>query len=211
MKIAGVTALVTGANRGLGRAYAQALLARGASRVYGGARNPATVTDEGVLPVELDITDPAQVARAAEQCGDVTLLINNAGILSGDARAEMEVNYFGTMAVSRAFAPRLADGALVNVLSVLSWISLPNAGTYAASKSAAWNLTNSLRAELRAQGTLVVGVHAAFIDTDMAARVNAPKISPDEVVAQTLDAIEAGREEVLADQLTRDVKAGLAG
>lgn len=217
MKIDGSIVLVTGANRGLGRAFAQALLERGASKVYGGARDPGTVTDPGVVPVRLDITDPAQVAAAAERCGDVTLLINNAGILRGGgllgdpkgARAEMETNFFGTLEMSRAFAPLLAGGALVNVLSVLSWLSLPQVASYAASKAAAWSLTNGLRNELRAQGTLVVGVHAGFIDTDMAAGVDGPKISPAEVVAQTLDAIEADREEVLADQVTREVKAGL--
>ncbi|MEZ0071360.1 SDR family oxidoreductase [Planotetraspora sp. GP83] len=224
MKINGSVALVTGANRGLGAAFARALLDRGASTVYAGARDPSTISEPGVIPVELDITDPASVAAAAERCGDATLVINNAGISRGSAllgapsldaaRAEMETNFFGTLSVSRAFAPILArngGGALVNVLSVLSFVSAPQIGSYSASKAAAWSLTNALRLELREQGTLVVGVHAGYIDTDMASQITGPKISPQEVTAQTLDAVEAGRPEVLADALSRDVKAALSG
>lgn len=214
-------ALVTGANRGLGRAFVRELVARGA-RVYAGARDPGSVTEPGVTPVRLDITDPVQVAAAAERCADVTLLINNAGVLragslldpKGGVRTELETNFFGTLAMSRAFAPILGangGGTLVNVLSVLSFITFPPAGGYSASKAAGWSLTNWLREELRAQGTQVVAVHAAFIDTDMAAGVNQPKISPEDVVRQTLDAVRDGREEVLTDELTRSVKAALSG
>jgi len=221
--VADVVALVTGANRGLGKAFAEELLARGA-KVYAGARNPGSVNTPGAIPVELDVTDPTQVAAAAARCGDVTMVINNAGILRvggliaapslDDARAEFETNVFGTLAVSRAFAPilgRNGGGTLVNVLSILSFVSFPDAGSYSASKAAAWSATNAIRLELAGQGTLVVGVHAGYIDTDMAARVDAPKISPAEVVAQTLDAVRDGREEVLADQVTRDAKAALPG
>ncbi|WP_431908270.1 SDR family oxidoreductase [Nonomuraea jabiensis] len=220
MKISGSVALVTGANRGLGAAFAQALLDRGARTVYAAARNPATITDTNLTPIELDVTDPAAVAAAAERCGDVDLLINNAGISrSGSpdldsARAEMETNYFGTLSMSRAFAPVLArngGGALVNVLSVLSFITLPQASGYAASKAAAWSLTNALRLELKEQGTHVLGVHAGYIDTDMAAHVTGPKITPAEVVAQALDALETGAYEVLADAISRQSKAGLSG
>ncbi|MEV1177174.1 SDR family oxidoreductase [Nonomuraea sp. NPDC049784] len=220
MKISGSVALVTGANRGLGAAFAQALLARGARTVYAAARNPATITAEGLTPIELDVTDPAAVAAAASRCADVDLLINNAGILrSGaadldSARAEMETNYFGTLSMSRAFAPVLArngGGALMNVLSVLSFVSFPQVSTYAASKAAAWSLTNALRVELKEQGTHVVGVHAGYIDTDMAARVSDPKISPEEVVAQALDAVEAGLYEVLADTVSKETRAALSG
>ncbi|MBB5780138.1 SDR family oxidoreductase [Nonomuraea jabiensis] len=220
MKISGSVALVTGANRGLGAAFAQALLDRGARTVYAAARNPATITGTNLTPVELDVTDPAAVAAAAERCGDVDLLINNAGISrSGSpdldsARAEMDTNYFGTLSMSRAFAPVLArngGGALVNVLSVLSFITLPQASGYAASKAAAWSLTNALRLELKEQGTHVLGVHAGYIDTDMAAHVTGPKITPAEVVAQTLDALETGAYEVLADAISRQSKAGLSG
>ncbi|MFI7124633.1 SDR family oxidoreductase [Nonomuraea sp. NPDC050153] len=220
MKISGSVALVTGANRGLGAAFAQALLDRGARTVYAAARNPATITDANLTPIELDVTDPAAVAAAAERCAEVNLLVNNAGISragSSDldaARAEMDTNYFGPLSMSRAFAPVLArngGGALVNVLSVLSFITAPQVSGYAASKAAAWSLTNALRLELQEQGTHVLGVHAGYIDTDMAARVTGPKITPAEVVAQTLDALETGAHEVLADAISRQSKAGLSG
>jgi NAD(P)-dependent dehydrogenase (short-subunit alcohol dehydrogenase family) len=222
--IAGRTALVTGANRGLGRAFVQGLLDRGAARVYAAARNPDTieVSDERIVPIRLDVTDSDEVRAAAERCADVAVLINNAGAMlkspllaSPDmsaARGEMEVNYFGTLAICRAFAPVLADnggGALVNVLSIASWLANPFNGSYGASKSAQWALTNAARIELHAQGTLVVGVHAGWIDTDMAATVEDDKISPADVVAQTLDAVEHGDPEVLADDRTRGVKASL--
>ncbi|MET7298635.1 SDR family oxidoreductase [Embleya sp. NPDC005575] len=223
MKIPGSVALVTGANRGLGRAFARALVDRGARTVYAGARDPDTITDPGVVPVRLDITDPEQVAEVAHRLGDVDLLVNNAGVSHSAsllraetldaARAEIETNYFGTLSLSRAFAPVLArngGGALVNMLSVLSFMTLPQVGSYSASKAAAWSLTNALRLELAAQGTLVVGVHAGFIDTDMAAGVQLPKIAPEDVAAQTLDAVEAEQYEVLADHYSRDAKAALS-
>jgi NAD(P)-dependent dehydrogenase (short-subunit alcohol dehydrogenase family) len=220
--ISGSRVLVTGAGRGLGRALAEALLERGAATVYGGARNRGSITVPGVVPVQLDITDPSQVAAAAAQCGDVTILINNAGIMrrvpllaapdTTAARAEMETNYFGTLAMCRAFAPVLAasgGGALVNVLSVVSWLAVPFQGSYAASKSAAWALTNAVRVELRGQGTQVTGIFASYIDTHMAAGATLPAISPRDAAAQILDGIEAGAEEVLTDQRTRTVKAAL--
>ncbi|MFB4282844.1 MULTISPECIES: SDR family oxidoreductase [unclassified Nonomuraea] len=220
MKISGSTALVTGANRGLGAVFARALLERGARTVYAAARNPDTVTDPDLTPIALDITDPAAVTAAAGRCTDVDLLINNAGVLlpygpgQESARAEMEVNYFGTLAMSDAFAPVLArngGGALVNVLSVLSWVTFPHLRTYSAAKAAAWSLTNALRVELREQGTHVLGVHAGYIDTDMAAGVTDPKVSPAEVVAQALDGLEQGAYEVLADGVSQNVKAALSG
>ena len=222
MKIHHAVALVTGANRGLGRAYAQALLQAGA-KVYATARDPSTIDLPGAQPVRLDITQAGEAAALAADLKDVSLVINNAGIalpgpyLSGQgvvdaARAQLETNFFGTLAVSQAFAPVLkanGGGALVNMLSVLSWITLPAIAGYSASKAAAWALTNGLRHELRAQGTLVVGVHAAYIDTDMACHVTGPKTTPAEVARQVLQAIEQGQEEVLADELSRQVKAGL--
>ncbi|WP_406298117.1 SDR family oxidoreductase [Embleya sp. NBC_00888] len=223
MKIAGSVALVTGANRGLGRAFTRALVERGARTVYAGARDPGTVTDPGVMPIELDITDPDQVAEVARRLDDVDLLVNNAGVsraasfLTAEsldpARAEIETNYFGTLSLSRAFAPVLArngGGALVNMLSVLSFMTIPRVGSYSASKAAAWSLTNALRLELAAQGTLVIGVHAGFIDTDMAAGVQLPKIAPADVAAQTFDAVEAELYEVLVDHYSRDAKAALS-
>ena len=223
MDVAGSVALVTGANRGLGAAFCRTLLARGASKVYAGARDPSAVTIDGVVPIRLDITSPADVAAAAARCGDVSLLINNAGILTGtsaladdaleEGRREFETNVFGTLAMSRAFAPVLGSnggGALVNVLSVLSWFSVPGGALYCASKAAAWSLTNSLRLDLQAQGTQVIGLHVGYIDTDMAAGVKAPKSSPDDVASQALDGVESGAFEVLADEPSRMVRSALS-
>ena len=169
------------------------------------------------------MTNPEDVAAAARQCNDVNLLINNAGIalwtgfLAPDsieaARSEMETNYYGPLLLSRAFAPVLAmngGGAIVNLLSVVSWVAVPSAGTYSASKAAAWALTNWLRTALREQGTQVVGVHAGPVDTDMASEITLPKVKPIFVVRQALSAVEAGRDEVLVDEVTRQVKAGLS-
>ena len=217
MDFNGAAVLVTGANRGLGQVFARELVKRGA-KVYAGARNPASVVDEGVIAVQLDVTDDASVAAAAKELGDVTIVINNAGVLIGgedvdSIRAEFEVNFYGVARTTDAFAPVLkanGGGVLVNVLSVLSFIGVPSARGYAASKAAAWSLTKSAREALREQGTRVVAVHAGYIDTDMAAHVDGPKISPEDVVSQTLQAIQNGDEEVLADDITRQVKATLA-
>ena len=222
MNVKGATALVTGANRGLGAAIAQALVDTGA-KVYGAARDNTTITNPDVIPVLLDVNNVNDIAYAARICGDVSIVVNNAGIgrsstaLAPDAtdaaQAEMETNFFGPLRMARAFAPILRQnggGALVNVLSVLSFVSMPQAATYSASKAAAWSLTNALRMELRRQGTLVVAVHAGFIDTDMAAGVDAEKISPQSVAAQIVAAVEAGAEEVLADPTSELVKASLS-
>jgi NAD(P)-dependent dehydrogenase (short-subunit alcohol dehydrogenase family) len=222
MQVEGAVALVTGANRGLGKAFARALVEAGAAKVYAGARDVATVTDPDVIPVQLDVTDHARVDELARELGDVTIVINNAGVAYGaqavggddlDAhRVELEVNYFGTLAVARAFAPvlkRNGGGALVNMLSALSFVSFPQFGNYSASKAAAWSLTNALRTQLRAQGTQVVGVHAGFIDTDMAASVTSAKIAPEEVARQTVEALRTGAEEVLADDTSKNAKAAL--
>lgn len=223
MNIKGSVALVTGANRGLGLAYAKALLAAGASKVYAGARDPSSVTLPGVVPVKLDVTRPEDIAAAAAQCSDVNLVINNAGIIAPDPllsaaggdslRRVMETNLYGILGVSQAFAPVLrtnGGGALVNMLSALSWASLPGTSAYSVSKAAAWALTNGLRNELREQGTLVVGVHAGYIDTDMVKSVDAPKTRPEDIAQATLDGIEAGAPEVLADDTARRVKADFA-
>ncbi len=223
MKIAGSVALVTGANRGLGQVYARELVSRGAAKVYGAARDPGAVTEPGVTPIALDITDAQRVSEVAAQCADVSLLVNNAGVMKAStftgapsldaARLEMETNYFGTLSMCRAFAPVLAasgGGAIVNMLSVTSFYTNPFNSSYGASKAAGWSLTNGVRLELHHQGTLVVAVHAGFIDTDMAALVDAPKDSPESVAQQALDAVEAGQTEVLADERTRTVKAELS-
>ncbi|MFE9955517.1 SDR family oxidoreductase [Micromonospora sp. NPDC005299] len=222
MKIAGSTALVTGANRGFGRHLAAELLARGAT-VYAGARNPDTVDLPGATPVRLDITDPASVAAAAELAGDVTLLVNNAGVstgadlLDGDLaqiRLELETHYLGTLSVVRAFAPRIAangGGTVLNILSALSWITFPQVGAYGAAKAAEWSMTNALRAQLADRGVRVAGLHVGYMDTEMTARVTAPKSDPAEIARLAVDGIEADRYEIIADETSRQVLAGLSG
>jgi NAD(P)-dependent dehydrogenase (short-subunit alcohol dehydrogenase family) len=223
MKIEGAVIFVTGANRGLGLEFAKQALERGAWKVYAGARNPASVTLPGVVPVKLDVTDPAAVAAAADAARDVTLLINNAGIarfggLTEDGALEalrhhFETNVFGMLATSRAFARNLAvngGGAILNVLSVASWVNRPILSGYGVSKSAAWAVTNGLRHSLREQHTRVVGLHAGFIDTDLTRGLDVPKATPADVVRQAYDAIEAGAEELSTDEFTRQVKAGLS-
>ena len=222
MKIDNAVALVTGANRGIGLAFTRALLARGARKVYAGARDPATVTEPGVEAIRLDITEPDDVAAAAARAGDVTLLVNNAGIgalggfLAADgeqsARRHFETNFFGMLRMSRAFAPVLAahgGGALLNVLSIVSWVNGGQLAPYAASKAAAWSLTNALRHELAAQRTQVLALHMAFVDTDLVRALEGPKTSPEEIVGRALDGLEDGLDEVLADERTRLVKHGL--
>ncbi|RSD16620.1 SDR family oxidoreductase [Amycolatopsis eburnea] len=223
MDIKGAVALVTGANRGLGRKFAEALLERGAAKVYAAARNPESVDLPGVVPLRLDVTDPASIREAASIAGDVTLLVNNAGSSTGstllggklaDIRLEMDTHYFGTLAVTREFAPileRNGGGAVLNVLSVLSWFTAPQVAAYSAAKSAAWSLTNALRLELAPQKTQVTALHVGYMDTDMAKHVDGPKADPALVAGLALDGVEAGRFEVLADDVTRNVRAGLSG
>ncbi len=217
-----ITALVTGANRGLGRQLAAELVARGA-KVYAAARRPETVDLPGVVPIQLDITDPDSVRRAAAVADDVTVLVNNAGIstratlLSGpveDIRAEMETHYFGTLNVSREFVPIIeknGGGAVLNVLSVLSWLHPASSGAYSAAKAAAWALTDALRAELAPKGIHVAALHVGYMDTDMVSYVPADqKSDPAQVAAQAIAGLLAGQPEILADDLSRGVKAGLS-
>jgi NAD(P)-dependent dehydrogenase (short-subunit alcohol dehydrogenase family) len=222
MDINGKTALVTGANRGLGRQLAAQLRDRGAT-VYAAARNPATVDLPGVTPIALDITDPASVAAAAAATSGVAILVNNAGSSTGsslltgdlaDIRLELDTHFFGTLAVIRAFAPQLAaqqDSAILNILSALSWVSFPQTAAYCAAKSAEWSLTNALRLELAAQGTRVSSLHVGYMDTDMARNVDAPKSDPAVIAKIAVDGIEAGDAEIIADDVSRRVQAGLAG
>ena len=223
MKIRNSVALVTGASRGIGRAFAQALVARGARKVYAAARDPSSITLDGVQPLRLDVTNPEEIAAAAARATDVTLVINNAGIgqeggfLAPDAeevaKRMFETNFFGMLRMSTAFAPVLkanGGGALLNVLSIVSWANSGALAAYAASKSAAWSLTNSLRHELAAQRTQVTALHMAFVDTDLVRAINGPKTGADEIVARALDGLEAGLDEVLADERTRLVKQGLS-
>ena len=222
MQVENAVVLVTGANRGIGLAFARELLARGARKVYAAARNPATVTLPGVQALQLDVTQPDQIATVVQQAGDVTLVINNAGIAQpGGFLAEnseavtrriFETNVFGVLNVSKAFAPVLkanGGGALLNVLSVASWVNGGELAAYSASKSAAWSLTNALRHELAAQKTQVLGLHMAYVDTDLTQGFDVPKTSPETIVRRALDGLAAGADEVLADTLTEQVRQGL--
>jgi NAD(P)-dependent dehydrogenase (short-subunit alcohol dehydrogenase family) len=223
MQIHGSVVLVTGGNRGIGAEFVRQLKQRGAAKIYVAARNIDSVKVDGVEVIALDVTDDAQVQAAAEQAGDVQVLINNAGatfnqtLLDGDLdtiRREVETNFFGPLKLIRAFAPVLAangGGAVLNVLSAVSWISFPGATVYAASKAAAWSMTDGARIELAAQGTQVTGLHMGLVDTDMTAGFELEKIAPAVVVTAALDGIEAGATEVLADDTARQAKASLAG
>jgi NAD(P)-dependent dehydrogenase (short-subunit alcohol dehydrogenase family) len=222
MKISGSTALVTGANRGLGRAFVEALRQAGCAKIYAASRNADSETSGSVVPIRLDITNAVQVAAAAARCNDVDLLINNAGVARfkpalgapamDDARLEMETNYFGTLAMCRAFAPVLkknGGGAIVNMLSVVSFYNTPMQGTYCASKAAEWSLTKAVRFELLRQNTQVISVYAGYIDTDMTADIGAAKSSPAAIATAVMAGIDAGSEDILADERSRSVFAAL--
>ena len=215
------TVLVTGANRGFGRALAVELLGRGAT-VYAGARNPDQVDLPGAKPIQLDITDPASVAAAAQATGDVTVLVNNAGSGTGadlltsgldDIHLEMDTHYFGTLSMVRAFAPQIAangGGAILNILSGLSWVSFPEVGAYCAAKSAEWSLTNALRVQLAGQNIRVAGLHVGYMDTDMTATVTSEKSDPADIARIAVDGIAEGAYEILADDVSRQAQAALA-
>lgn len=213
--------LVTGANGGLGRAFVAEALLRGAAKVYASARTPREWTDPRVVPLALDINDPASVAAAAELAADTTVLVNNAGISDGglptlttpldDVRAVFETNVFAQLGVTQAFAPVLArngGGAIINMHSALSWFAM---GTYSATKAAFWSFSNALRVELLGQGTHLLGAHLGYTDTPMTERLDVPKEDPRDIVAAILDGLEAGEPEVLADDTSRRVKAALSG
>lgn len=221
MEVNGSVALVTGANRGIGKALVDELFTRGASKVYAGARDLASVTDPRAVPVTLDVTNPARFSQLGRELEDLTLVVNNAGIGRGgtplqasleDARAELETNYLSIISSTQAFAPVLAangGGAFVNVLSVVSWVAVPFLATYSASKAAAWSFTNAARIQLKQHGTEVVGVHVGFVDTDLTAGLDTPKVQPTQVATAALDALEIGQPEAIVDDFSRSVKAGL--
>jgi NAD(P)-dependent dehydrogenase (short-subunit alcohol dehydrogenase family) len=222
MQIEGSVALVTGASRGIGQAFARALLSRGAAKVYAGVRQPEEFSEPGLEPVLLDVTDHDQIEAVAAKASDTAILINNAGIIAGPrllqgsldgARREMEVNYFGPWAMSRAFAPILAangGGVLVNMLSAASWRTNALTPGYAASKSAEWSLTNALRIGLRQQRTVVIGVHVGFVDTDATKALDVPKVPASQVADKTMDAISRDEPEVLVDETSRRVRSLLS-
>ena len=214
--------LVTGANRGIGRAIVDAFVEAGAARVYAAMRKPTQAWHPAITPIALDLSDPASIEHAAAQLRDVDILVNNAGVASGrsllgaddlaGAEHEMRVNYFGTLRMCRAFAPVLASnggGAIVNVLSILSRVNAPAAGSYSASKAAALSLTQGVRAELAGQSTLVVGVMPAFVDTDMTRGVALPKMTANDVALAIVDAVRSGTEDVYPGEVARSVAAQL--
>ncbi|MEV5888300.1 SDR family oxidoreductase [Nonomuraea fuscirosea] len=222
MNIDTSVALVTGGNRGFGRHLVTQLIERGA-KVYAAARKPESVDVPGAVPLRLDVTDPESVAAAALIASDVTLLVNNAGVSThtpliggdlGQIRLEMETHFFGALDVTRAFAPiieRNGGGAILNVLSVLSWVHLPQYGAYSAAKATAWAMTNAVRQQLAPKGIQVAGLHVGYMDTDMASYVPADqKSDPAVVAAAALDGLASGATEIIADELSRSVKAGLS-
>ncbi len=221
MQIEGRSALVTGANRGLGRCLAEQLRDRGAT-VYAAARNPGSVDLPGVKPLPLDLTDHQSITEAAKATGAVSILINNAGsstrssLLTGevaDIRLEMDTHYLGSLMVTRAFAPQLAaagESALLNILSVLSWVSFPATGAYCAAKAAAWSMTNAIRQELAGQGTVVSALHVGYMDTDMTAGISDAKSDPADIARIALDGIAHGETEIIADDVSAAVRALLA-
>ncbi|WP_371779510.1 SDR family oxidoreductase [Streptosporangium subroseum] len=221
MKIQDSVVFVTGGGRGLGKALVDEVLARGAAKVYATARDPKTITNPDVIPLRLEVTDPASAAAAVAQAPDVNLLINNAGVtlaadyLNGDleeVRREFEINFYGPLHMTRALAPRLIanGGHLLNIHSALSWYA--TLGAYAASKAALWSMSNALRQDLHPHGVGVTGLHVGWVDTDLATQWagDAPRSAPADVARQAIDGVEAGLHEVLADEWTRQVKGALA-
>jgi NAD(P)-dependent dehydrogenase (short-subunit alcohol dehydrogenase family) len=219
-KLAGSVVLVTGANGGLGTEFVRQAVARGARRVYATARKPRTWDDDRVVPLALDVTEPASVAAATAAAGDTTIVINNAGVSARGSllatpleqvRAVYETNVFGPLAVAQAFAPVLeknGGGALVDIHSALSWFS--TTGAYPSTKAALWSVTNTLRLELAAQGTQVVGAHLGYADTPLTAGLDVDKEDPRDIVAAIYDGLEAGDYEVLADDTSRWIKQNLS-
>ncbi|MFP3552495.1 SDR family NAD(P)-dependent oxidoreductase [Paraburkholderia sp. SIMBA_049] len=223
MPLDNCVAFVTGANRGVGECFVHMLLQSGAKKVYAGARNIDSLryADDRIVPVELDITDDAQVKRAAALASDTTLLINNAGLncvepalAASDmnaARIEMEVNYFGTLNMIRAFAPAMPAGsAIVNLLSILARVTLPSMASLCASKAASLRMTEGVRAELRPRGIRVISVLPGAIDTDMSRDFPPPKLPAIDVVKAAMSALDDDTNEVYVGAMAQDIAAGLA-
>jgi NAD(P)-dependent dehydrogenase (short-subunit alcohol dehydrogenase family) len=226
MKVEDAIAFVTGANGGIGTHYIDALKAAGAKRIYAGVRNPDSIaeivsTDPArIIPVQLDIVDDESIRIAATNCQDVTLLINNAGIAKyqgliaapdlSSARAEMEVNYFGTLAMCRAFSPILkanGGGAIVNMQSIIALVNFPKNGGYSASRASSLSMTQGIRAEFAAQGTLVIAVLPGTVDTKMSKNDPPPKVAPAEVARVALQAVIDGIEEVYPGEQATEMAA----
>lgn len=216
--LTGQIVLVTGANGGLGTEFVRQALERGATKVYAAARRPRDWEDARIVPLVLDVADEASVTRAAAEASDVTVVVNNAGLLRAgglvdgpldDIRAQIETNLIGPLLVTRAFAPllRAAHGTVVNVASILS--RLAGSGAYGVSKAGLWSATDSTRLELASDGVQVVGAYLGYTDTPMTDGVDAPKNTPEEVVTAVFDGVESGEHEVLADELARTVRASL--
>ncbi|MET0701181.1 MAG: SDR family NAD(P)-dependent oxidoreductase [Mycobacterium sp.] len=224
MKVSDSVAFVTGANRGLGLAFVRALRARGAERVYAGVRNVDSIREDGVTPVQVDVTDADSVRAAADRCGDVTLLVNNAGIGEVSAGAldpryiesaqrMFDTNFHGLVRASQAFAPVLTGnggGGIVNVLSDVAWYTREWNAAYAATKSAAWSYSNALRMSLRDSAVQVLSLHVGFMDTDMVRGIDIAKTDPLVIATATLDALEGGQQELVADDQTRLAQRGLS-
>jgi NAD(P)-dependent dehydrogenase (short-subunit alcohol dehydrogenase family) len=222
MELSTSVAFVTGANRGLGRHLAEQLAAAGA-RVYGGARRPETMdTTHGVIPVQLDITDPVSVATAARIAADTTLLINNAGMLTPTSMltsdrdaiaAEFDTNFFGPLNMTRAFArgiERNGGGTVLNILSVLSWLVAPTMDAYSAAKAASWSATNALRVHLAPMGIRVSALHVGSMDTDMLKHLDVPKSTPASIAAAALAGVANDEYEIVADEFSQQIRQGLA-
>ena len=228
MQIKGSIALVTGTNRGVGRTTVKVLMEQGAAKVYATARDASKIADLAaaypgkVEALALDITKPDQVSAVAARAKDVNLLINNAGVnkmkgfIAADsidhARAEMDANYFGTLAMCRTFAPVLkanGGGAIINVISIVGRVTIPMLGSYCASKWALFSLTQGVRAELAKQGTLVVSVNPGAIDTDMAKGMDMAKLEPADVARQSLKAVEDGVEDIYVGDMAQGTIQGV--
>ena len=217
--IDGAVVLVTGANGGLGTHFVHQALERGATKVYAAARSPRRWDDDRIVPLVLDVTSAESIAAAAETADDVTVLVNNAGAANGSsvlgelaaARELFETNFWGALAVTNAFTPalRASGGTVLNVLSVLSWLGVGDA--YSASKAALWQATNTQRISLAPAGVHVAALHLGYADTPMTKGVDAPKLDPADVVRSAYVGLESDAYEILADELSAQVKAGLAG